>query len=79
MKWVVILSPGDLPDLGIEPSPSALTGEFFTTEPPGKPILDVLKEEKNQPRIPYLAKLYFKNECKIKTFPDKDDLPYKEY
>ena len=29
-------SPGELPDLGIKPS-SALAGEFFTTEPPGKP------------------------------------------
>ena len=34
------LSPGDLPDRGIEPgSPvsPALAGGFFTTEPPGKP------------------------------------------
>ena len=31
------LSPGDLPDPGIElPSP-ALAGGFFTTEPPGNP------------------------------------------
>ena len=29
-------SPGDLPDPGIEPESPALTGEFFTTEPPGK-------------------------------------------
>ena len=29
-------SPGDLPDLGIEPSSPALAGGFFTTEPPGK-------------------------------------------
>ena len=27
----------DLPELGIEPVPPALAGEFFTTEPPGKP------------------------------------------
>ena len=34
------LPPGDLPDLGIElapPASPALAGEFFTTEPPGKP------------------------------------------
>ena len=31
-------SPGDLPDPGIEPESPALTGRFFTTEPPGKPI-----------------------------------------
>ena len=30
-------SPGDLPDPGIQPASSALTGEFFATEPPGKP------------------------------------------
>ena len=31
------LSPGDLPNPGIEPEPPALAGGFFTTEPPGKP------------------------------------------
>ena len=38
--WSVLpfSSPGDLPDPGIEPSSSALAGEFFTTEPPGKPL-----------------------------------------
>ena len=38
-----VLSPGDLPDPGIEPeSPKspALAGGFFTTEPPGKPYDD---------------------------------------
>ena len=28
------LSPGHLPDPGIEPAPPALAGRFFTTEPP---------------------------------------------
>ena len=27
-------SPGDLPDLGIEPGSPALAGGFFTTDPP---------------------------------------------
>ena len=31
-------SPGDLPDLGIEPTSPALAGGFFTPEPPGKPL-----------------------------------------
>ena len=34
--------PGDLPDPGVEPrspAPSALSGGFFTTAPPGKSIL----------------------------------------
>ena len=30
-------SPGDLPNPGIEPGSPALSGSFFTTEPPGKP------------------------------------------
>ena len=31
-------SPGNLPHTEIEPASPALTGRFFTTEPPGKPI-----------------------------------------
>ena len=31
--------PGDLPDTGIESASPTLTGRFFTTEPPGKPII----------------------------------------
>jgi len=30
---------GNLLDPGIEPTSSALSGRFFTTEPPGKPII----------------------------------------
>ena len=33
-------SPGNLPDPEIEPRSPALAGEFFTTEPPGKPLLE---------------------------------------
>ena len=32
-------SPGGLPDPGIEPASPALTGRFFTIEPPGKPFI----------------------------------------
>ena len=32
------LSPGDLPHSGIEPMSPALTGVFFTAEPPGTPL-----------------------------------------
>ena len=32
-----VLSPGDLPNPGVEPESPALAGAFFTTEPPGKP------------------------------------------
>ena len=31
--------PGDLPEPGLEPASSALEGGFFTTEPPGKPLV----------------------------------------
>ena len=34
------LFPGGLPDPGIEPKSPALAGGFFTTEPPGKPLID---------------------------------------
>ena len=33
------LTPGDLPDPGIECASPALAGGFFTTEPPGKPFV----------------------------------------
>ena len=33
------LLPGDLPDPGIEPTSLALAGRCFTTELPGRPIL----------------------------------------
>ena len=32
-------SPGDPPDPEIEATLPALAGEFFTTEPPGKPMM----------------------------------------
>ena len=32
-------TPGDLPNPGIEPKPPALAGGFFTTKPPGKPVV----------------------------------------
>ena len=41
-SWLPFPSPGDLPDQGIAPVSPAVTGRFFTTEPPGKP-----KEELN--------------------------------
>ena len=40
-------SPGDLPDTGIESASPALTGRFFTTEPPGKP--DRFTQDVNNP------------------------------
>ena len=37
LEWVPFPSPGDLPDPETEPASPALAGEFFITEPPGKP------------------------------------------
>ena len=34
-------SPGDLPNLRIELMSPALVGGFFTTEPPGKPAVEI--------------------------------------
>ena len=36
------LSPGVHPDPGIEPRSPALAGGFFTTELPGKPLLNAI-------------------------------------
>ena len=36
-------SPGDRPNLGIEPMSPALAGGFFATEPPRKPVNKVGK------------------------------------
>ena len=36
--------PGDLPHPGIEPTPPALAGSFFSTELPGKPLLSHKEE-----------------------------------
>ena len=35
-------SPGDLPNSGIESGSPVLAGRFFTVEPPGKPISEVI-------------------------------------
>ena len=41
LEWVAMYSPVDLPSPGIEPVSPALSGRFFTTEPPGKPNNDI--------------------------------------
>ena len=38
-----LLSSGDLPGPGIEPTSPALAGEFFITEPPGEPACHVVR------------------------------------
>ena len=39
LDWVPFSSPRDLPDPGIKPVSPALAERFFTTEPPGKPVV----------------------------------------
>ena len=43
---VAFPSPMDLPDPGMEPMFPALTGVFFTSEPPGKPKMNSYRESK---------------------------------
>ena len=38
------ISPGDLHNPEIKPASPALAGKYFTTEPPGKPIIDFEKK-----------------------------------
>ena len=56
--------PGDLPYPGIEPTSPALAGEFFTTEPPGEPIITIycIKELRE---CDLFLKIYY---CTIFTF-----------
>ena len=44
LAWVPFPPPGDLPEPGIKlvcPASLALSGRFFTSEPPGKPIVSI--------------------------------------
>ena len=40
-------SPGYVPNPGIKPKSPALVGGFFTTEPPGKPIMSIYSHPNN--------------------------------
>ena len=52
LGWVAIPFPGDLPDPRIEPTSPALAGEFFTTEPPGKPPPNPWRANYYNPAMP---------------------------
>ena len=59
-------SPGDLPGPGIDPASPALTGKFFTTEPPKKLTQEVcgggvLKSGKGGKK------------CEVFSFPEMDN------
>ena len=38
LVWVVVPSPGDLPDAGIKPGSPALQADSLPSEPPGLPL-----------------------------------------
>ena len=54
-------TPGDRPDPGMEPTSPALAGEFFTTEPPGKPGLYLDSAVVNI--LPYLCPFLYESTC----------------
>ena len=54
-------TPGDHPDPGTEPTSAALAGEFFTTEPPGKPVLYLDSTLVNI--LPYLYPFLYDSTC----------------
>ena len=67
-------SPGDLPNPGIEPTPPALAGRFFTTEPPGKPM-DKLQMEKKSSAYPQKGEKDLHRTTKVVIQPEiKSDL-----
>ena len=39
LEWLPLLSPGDLPNPGIEPGSPSLQTDSLPSEPPGKPII----------------------------------------
>ena len=45
LEWAAILSPGDLPNTGIEPGSPSLQADSLPSEPPGKPILSLNPQE----------------------------------
>ena len=56
LELVAISFSGNLPNLGIEPMSPALTDEFFTTEPPGKPKEGIAAEEKAEVNLWWIMK-----------------------
>ena len=48
MEWLPLPTPGDLPDLRIEPASPTLARGLFTTEPPKKSILTYCRFGKHQ-------------------------------
>ena len=52
--------PGDLPKPGIKPTSPALAGRFFTTEPPGKPLIAKYKDSNAGSFLLFVSQALFK-------------------
>ena len=59
------LSPGHLPDPGIEPRSPALRADSLPTEPPGKPMWEATREE-----LPYGSAILLRG-----VYPEKTIIP----
>ena len=64
-------SPGDLPDPGIRPGSPALAGRFFSTEPPGKPVLHLHSYQKKKKKKSLLKRESFHLKMKNPNIPRK--------
>ena len=63
-------SPGDLPDLGIEPRSPTLQADSSPSEPPGKPIMTYILPIKRQcQRLSNLTKVVWVSVLEIKLSP----------
>ena len=52
-RGLSFLSPGDIPNLGIEPTYPALAGKFFTTQSPRKPTMEYYLALKRKEILPF--------------------------
>ena len=86
LEWVAISSPGALPSPWIEPRSPALAGEFFTTEPQGKPQFGslppvIFNSTYVEPALPsltgFISKLTISQRMfQIMAFPTMDGLSF---
>ena len=44
LEWIVFLSPGDLPNPGIEPRSPTVKANSLSAEPPGKPLMGITQD-----------------------------------
>ena len=62
LEWLPLLSPGDLPNPGIEPGSPSLQTDSLPSEPPGKPIIMLINYKsllENFPLSGHIPSVYF--------------------